>query len=145
MKKTDSKDSVSPSLQIDNYIKTLDDWRGRMIARLRKLILDADPNLTEEWKWDTPVWSHNGNVVAAGAFQDHIKLNFFKGAKLEDAQGLFNAGLDAKATRAIDLFEGDMVDETALQNLVRAAVALNGTKSKPAKPGGARKSNSANS
>ena len=130
MKKTDSKDSVSPSLQIDNYIKTLDDWRGRMIARLRKLILDADPNLTEEWKWDTPVWSHKGNVVAAGVFKDHVKLNFFKGASLEDPKGLFNAGLDAKATRAIDIAEGEQINEAALKDLVRSAVAYNTSGSK---------------
>jgi hypothetical protein len=130
MKKTDSKDSVSPSLQIDNYIKTLDDWRGRMIARLRKLILDADPNLTEEWKWDTPVWSHKGNVVAAGVFKDHVKLNFFKGASLEDPKGLFNAGLDAKATRAIDIAEGEEINEAALKDLVRSAVAYNTSGSK---------------
>ena len=130
MKKTDSKDSVSPSLQIDNYIKTLDDWRGRMIARLRKLILDADPNLTEEWKWDTPVWSHKGNVVAAGVFKDHVKLNFFKGASLEDPKGLFNAGLDAKATRAIDIDEGEEINEAALKDLVRSAVAYNTSGSK---------------
>ena len=130
MKKTGSKDSVSPSLQIDNYIKTLDDWRGRMIARLRKLILDADPNLTEEWKWDTPVWSHKGNVVAAGVFKDHVKLNFFKGASLEDPKGLFNAGLDAKATRAIDIAEGEEINEAALKDLVRSAVAYNTSGSK---------------
>jgi len=130
MKKTDSKDSLSPSLQIDNYIKTLDDWRGRMVARLRKLILDADPNLTEEWKWDTPVWSHKGNVVAAGVFKDHVKLNFFKGASLEDPKGLFNAGLDSKATRAIDIAEGEEIDEAVLKDLVRSAVAYNTSGSK---------------
>ena len=130
MKKTDSKDSLSPSLQIDNYIKTLDDWRGRMVARLRKLILDADPNLTEEWKWDTPVWSHKGNVVAAGVFKDHVKLNFFKGASLEDPKGLFNAGLDAKATRAIDIVDGKEIDEAVLKDLVRSAVAYNTSGSK---------------
>jgi hypothetical protein len=130
MKKTDAKDSVAASQQIDNYINGLDDWRGEMIARLRKLILDADPNLTEEWKWDTPVWSHKGNVVAAGVFKDHVKLNFFKGASLEDPNGLFNAGLDAKATRAIDLAEGEEIDEAALKNLVRTAVAYNATGSK---------------
>ena len=130
MKKTDSKDSMTASQQIDNYIKGLDDWRGKMIARLRKLILDAAPNLTEEWKWDTPVWSYKGNVVAAGVFKDHVKLNFFKGASLEDPQGLFNAGLDAKATRAIDIVEGEEVDEVALKDLVRSAAAYNASGSK---------------
>jgi hypothetical protein len=96
-----------------------------MLARLRKLILAAAPVLTEEWKWNTPVWSHKGNVVAAGAFRDHVKLNFFKGASLADPGGLFNAGLDAKATRAIDIRENDKIDESALNALIRAAVAYN--------------------
>lgn len=130
MKNMDSKESVSPSQQIDNYIKGLGDWRGKMIARLRKLILDTEPNLAEEWKWDTPVWSHKGNVVAAGVFKDHVKLNFFKGASLEDPKGLFNAGLDAKASRAIDIAEGDEIDDAALKDLVRSAVAYNTSGSK---------------
>jgi hypothetical protein len=125
MKKTDSKDNVTASQQIDNYIKGLNDWRGKMTARLRKLILDAAPELTEEWKWDTPVWSYKGNVVAAGVFKDHVKLNFFKGASLEDPSGLFNAGLEAKATRAIDIAEGEEIDEGGLKELIRTAVAHN--------------------
>ena len=125
MKKTDSNDTVTASQHIDNYIKGLGDWRGDMVARLRKLILEADPNLTEEWKWDTPVWSSKGNVVAAGVFKDHVKLNFFKGASLADPKGLFNAGLDAKATRAIDIAEGEEINEAALKDLVRTAVAHN--------------------
>ena len=125
MKRTDSNDSSSASQQIDQYIKDLGDWRGKTIARLRKVIREAAPELAEEWKWDTPVWSHKGNVVAAGVFKDHVKLNFFKGASLEDPNRLFNAGLDAKATRAIDIAEGEDVDESALQELVRTAVAHN--------------------
>jgi len=96
-----------------------------MLARLRKLILEAAPDLTEEWKWDTPVWAYKGNVVAGGVFKDHVKLNFFKGASLEDPKGLFNAGLDAKATRAIDFSEGDEINGAALKDLVRAAVSYN--------------------
>ena len=130
MKKTESNDSLSPSQQIDRYIQELGDWRGEMVARLRKLVLEAGPNLTEEWKWDTPVWSHKGNVVAAGVFKDHVKLNFFKGASLNDPNGLFNAGLDAKATRAIDIAEGETIDEKALKDLVRTAVAYNTSCSK---------------
>jgi hypothetical protein len=130
MKKTDAKDSVSASQQIDNYINGLTDWRGKMVARLRKLILEAAPELTEEWKWDTPVWSYKGNVVAAGVFKDHVKLNFFKGASLDDPQGLFNAGLDAKATRAIDMAEGEDINQSALKDLVRAGVAYNTSGSK---------------
>jgi hypothetical protein len=125
MKKTDSKDNLTPSQHIDNHIKELTDWRGKLLARLRKLILEAAPELSEEWKWDTPVWSHKGNVVAGGAFKDHIKLNFFKGASLKDPNGLFNAGLDAKATRGIDFHEGDEINESALKDLVREAVAYN--------------------
>jgi hypothetical protein len=125
MKKIDSKDDLKPSQQIDKHIQELADWRGKLLARLRKLILEAVPELTEEWKWDTPVWSYKGNVVAGGAFKDHIKLNFFKGASLKDSHGLFNAGLDAKATRGIDFHEDDKIDEAALKDLVREAVAYN--------------------
>jgi|SRR5215471_518908 len=116
---------MNPSEQITRYIKDVGDWRGPMLARLRRLILAAAPVLVEEWKWNTPVWSHNGNVVAAGAFQDHCKINFFKGASLDDPDGLFNAGLDAKATRAIDIREGDILNEAALMQLIRTAVAHN--------------------
>ncbi|HEX2994937.1 MAG TPA: DUF1801 domain-containing protein [Anaerolineales bacterium] len=121
------KDNLTPSQQIDKYISEFNDWRGKALMRLRKLILESAPELSEEWKWDTPVWAYKGNVVAGGVFKDHVKLNFFKGASLEDPKGLFNAGMDAKATRAIDLGEGEQVDERALQELVRAAVAYNGT------------------
>ena len=130
MKKTDAEDGMTASQQIDNYIKGFTDWRGKMITHLRKLILEADPNLTEEWKWDTPVWSYKGNVVAAGVFKDHVKLNFFKGASLEGPKNLFNAGLDAKATRAIDIAEGEGMDEAALKDLIRTAVAYNASGNK---------------
>ena len=130
MKKPDAKGSMSASQHIDNHIKELTDWRGKMLARLRKLILEAAPDLTEEWKWDTPVWSYKGNVVAGGVFKDHVKLNFFKGASLDDPSGLFNAGLEAKATRAIDIAEGEEIDEAALKDLVRTAVTYNASGSK---------------
>ena len=133
MKKADSQDATTPSQRITNHIAELADWRGAMLARLRQLIFEADPAMVEEWKWDTPVWSQHGNVVAAGAFKDHVKLNFFKGASLQDPHGLFNAGLDAKATRAVDIHEGDTIDEPALQELVRAAVAQNAGKQKTVK------------
>jgi hypothetical protein len=122
---------MNASELIDRRIEALNDWRGKMLARLRALILEAAPNLEEEWKWDTPVWSHNGDVVAVGAFQDHVKLNFFHGAMLEDHR-LFNAGLDAQKTRAIDIYENDKMDEGALKDLIRAAAELN--ELKPAKP-----------
>ena len=130
MKMTDAKGSLTASQHIDKYIKDLSDWRGKLIVRLRKLILEAEPSLTEEWKWDTPVWSHKGTVVAAGVFKDHIKLNFFKGASLDDPGGLFNAGLDAKATRAIDIHEGEAINQDALKDLVRTAVAYNASSGK---------------
>ena len=116
---------MTASDQITAYIDKLGDWRGKTVARLRAVIRAASPDLVEEWKWSTPVWSSQGNVLAVGAFQDHVKLNFFKGASLDDPAGLFNAGLDAKATRAIDLRQGDRLDEAALRDLIRAAVALN--------------------
>ena len=125
MKKATSTNSPTPSQLVTNQIAELADWRGNMLARLRQLILAADPDITEEWKWGTAVWSHKGNVVAVGAFKDHLKINFFKGASLKDPKGLFNAGLEAKATRAIDLHAGDKINEAALKELIRAAVALN--------------------
>jgi hypothetical protein len=125
MKTAESPDSLPPAQLITNHIAELADWRGKLVARLRKVILAADPDIVEEWKWGTPVWSRKGNVVAVGAFQDHVKINFFKGALLPDPHGLFNAGLEAKATRAIDLYEGDRLNEPALKELIRAAVAYN--------------------
>jgi hypothetical protein len=116
---------MNPSELIDKQIAELADWRGQMISRLRKLIHETDPDITEEWKWNTPVWSHQGLVCAAGAFKETVKMNFFQGAFLEDPHTLFNAGLDAKKTRAIDFREGDAVDESALKELIRAAVAHN--------------------
>ena len=96
------------------------DWQGKMLARLRQLVLEAAPDIKEDWKWDTPVWSQKGNVLAMVAFKDHIKLNFFKGASLDNPQRLFNAGLDAKSTRAIDLSQGETIDESVLKDLSRA-------------------------
>jgi hypothetical protein len=116
---------MTASEQITKHIKGVPGWRGSMLARLRKLISEAAPGLVEEWKWNIPVWSKNGNVLALGAFQNHVKVNFFKGAALSDPKRLFNAGLDAKASRAIDIREGDPVDEAAIKDLVRAAVELN--------------------
>jgi hypothetical protein len=128
---------MNPSDQITAYIDELGDWRGTTVARLRAVIRAASPDLVEQWKWNTPVWSYHGNVLAAGAFQNHVKLNFFKGASLDDPAGLFNAGLDAKTTRAIDLHRGERLDEAALQHLIRAAVALDRAPTKP-KSRGAR-------
>lgn len=116
---------MNPSERIDNQIAELTDWRGQLIAHLRKLIHEVDPDITEEWKWDTAVWSHNGLVCAVGTFKKAVKMNFFQGAALEDVHKLFNAGLDAKKTRAIDFHEGDTVDESALKELIATAVAHN--------------------
>jgi hypothetical protein len=121
----ENQDNLTPSQLITDQIAELSDWRGDMLARLRTLVLDAAPGITEEGKWGSAVWSQKGLVCSAGVFKDHVKLNFFKGASLDDAQGLFNAGLDAKATRAIDFSAGDSVDESALKDLIRAAVAYN--------------------
>jgi hypothetical protein len=108
--------------QIDAYIESLDGWQRATASRLRTLVHEADPGIVERWKWSTPVFSHGGDVCAIGAFKDHLKVNFFKGALLPDPAGLFNAGLDAKTSRAIDLRPDDDVDEVAFRELVRAAL-----------------------
>jgi len=124
MNTTKAGDSAAAK-QITQYIAETRDWRGKTVGKLRKLVLAAAPDITEEWKWGTPVWAHNGLVCAAGVFKDHVKLNFFKGASVPDPKGIFNSGLDAKATRSVDFFEGDKLDEAGLKTLIRAAVALN--------------------
>jgi hypothetical protein len=125
MKKADSRVGLDPSQLITNQIAKLGDWRGKILSRLRIVILEADPHLTEEWKWNTAVWTRNGLVCSAGAFKDHVKINFFHGASLKDPKRLFNAGLDAKKTRAIDFGEDDNIDASTLKDLIRAAVAHN--------------------
>jgi hypothetical protein len=116
---------MNPSEQITQQIEELTDWRGPMLARLRELVHEAYPQISEEWKWGSAVWTFNGNVVSGGVFKEHLKLNFFKGAELEDPHGLFNAGLEAKKSRGIDFHEGDELDTAALKELFQAAVALN--------------------
>jgi hypothetical protein len=127
----------SPSELIDSRIAELGDWRGAMLARLRALIREADPEVTEEWKWSTPVWSHDGIICTGESYQKVVKLTFAKGAALPDPLGLFNASLQGNVRRAIDFHEGDKLDEPSLKALIKAAVALN-TKSsahdKPAAP-----------
>ena len=117
--------ALTPSQEIDKFINDLTDWRGKWIKQFRALILKTAPEVAEDWKWGVPVWTCKGNVVASGVFKDHVKLNFFKGASLPDPKKLFNAGLEAKATRAIDIAENDKVDEAALKDLIRAAVDFN--------------------
>lgn len=119
------------SSRIDQYISELDDWRGLALARLRKAILEADPAIVEAWKWmGSPVWCLDGNIVVGNAHKEEVKLTFSHGAALADPHQLFNNGLGGKVWRAIDVFEGDKVDEKALTALVRAAIALNKEKAK---------------
>lgn len=116
----------SPSRLIDARIRELDDWRGETLSRVRALIKQADPEVVEEWKWrGVPVWSHDGMICTGESYRSAVKLTFAKGASLEDPTGLFNASLDGNARRAIDLHEGDKIDEKALKALIRAAVVLN--------------------
>jgi hypothetical protein len=121
----------SASQQIDDRIKELGDWRGATLARLRDLIKDADPDVVEEWKWrkatnpGVPVWSHNGVICTGETYKRVVKLTFFKGASLDDPSGLFNASLEGNTRRAIDVHEGEEIDEQAFAALVRAAVRLN--------------------
>ena len=116
----------SASASIEAKIKELGDWRGKMLARVRKIIHDADPEIVEEWKWmGTPVWSHSGIVCTGETYKNVVKMTFAKGAWLKDPSGLFNSSLDGNVRRAIDIHEGDKVDEAALKDLIRAAVALN--------------------
>src|SRR5437763_1910480 len=107
--------------QVDAYIASLEGWQREMATRLRQLIHEADPGIVESWKWGTAVFDRGRDVCALGAFKDHLKVNFFKGASLPDPAGLFNAGLEAKVSRAIDLRPGDELDEDAFRDLVRSA------------------------
>src|ERR1700745_631191 len=127
------KEGASPSQWIDARIKELGDWRGETLARIRMLIKQADPEVVEEWKWrGVPVWSHAGMICTGETYKNVVKMTFAKGASLEDPSRLFNSSLEGNARRAIDIHEGDKVDEAALQDLIRAAVALNlRGKSKP--------------
>jgi hypothetical protein len=116
----------SASVLIDRRIKELADWRGKTLARVRKIIHEADPEILEEWKWmGTPVWSHGGIVCTGETYKSIVKLTFAKGASLKDPSGLFNSSLDGNTRRAIDIHEGDEIETTALKELIRAAVALN--------------------
>src|SRR2546425_9438268 len=128
----------SASALMDEKIEELGDWRGKTLAKVREIIYEADPEILEEWKWvkptnpGTPVWSHGGIVCTGETYKNVVKMTFAKGARLKDPSGLFNSSLDGNARRAIDIHEGDRVDEAALKDLIRAAVALNlKGKSKP--------------
>jgi hypothetical protein len=123
---TKANGGQSPSELIDARIKELGDWRGEMLARIRKLIKQADPDVVEEWKWrGVPVWYHDGMICTGETYKSVVKVTFAKGASLEDPSGLFNASLDGNTRRAIDFHDGDEVNEKALKALIRAAVELN--------------------
>ena len=122
----EGKGGDSPPQRIDASIKELSDWRGKMLARVRILIKQADPEVVEEWKWrGVPVWSHAGIICTGETYQKVVKMTFAKGASLADPAGLFNSSLEGNTRRAIDFHEGDQIDEKALKALIRAAVALN--------------------
>jgi hypothetical protein len=125
MKKRGTKEAESASGRIDARIEDLDDWRGEMLSRLRAIIREADPGVTEEWKWNNPVWSHDGIICTGESYKKVVKMTFAKGASLPDPSGLFNSSLEGAVRRAIDFHEGDKVDAKALKTLIRAAVALN--------------------
>ena len=125
---TRAKDGDSPSRLIDARIKELDDWRGETLAHIRKLIKQADPDVVEEWKWrGVPVWYHAGMICTGETYKNVVKMTFAKGASLNDPSNLFNSSLDGNTRRAIDIHEGDKIDEKALKALIRAAVELNTT------------------
>lgn len=126
---TDVAGADTPARLIDRRIAALGDWRGETLARVRALIKAADPEVVEEWKWrGTPVWSHAGIICTGETYKAAVKLTFAKGASLEDPAGLFNSSLEGSTRRAIDIHEGDRIDEAALKALIRAAVALNASK-----------------
>jgi hypothetical protein len=126
MTKSGSQNGKSPAQLIDARIRELGDWRGEMLGRLRAIIREADPDIVEEWKWrGVPVWSHGGLICTGETYKNIVKMTFFKGAALKDPSRLFNASLEGNTRRAIDLREGEKIDEKALKTLIRAAVALN--------------------
>jgi hypothetical protein len=132
-----ASDKTNASKLIDERIKQLGDWRGETLSKVRTIIKEANPDIVEEWKWvkptnpGTPVWSHNGGICTGETYKNVVKLTFFKGAALSDPSRLFNSSLEGKVRRAIDISEHDKVDETALRNLIREAVALNVESKKP--------------
>ena len=131
MKESNASQDQAASSLISRRIAELDDWRGKTLSRIRALIKEADPDVVEEWKWvkatnpGTPVWSHNGGICTGETYKNVVKLTFFNGAALNDPSGLFNSSLEGKVRRAIDIKENENINEDALKNLIREAVALN--------------------
>jgi hypothetical protein len=120
------KDTTAPAAKmIDARIKELGDWRGKMLGKLRSLVKEADPDVIEEWKWENPVWSHDGLICTGETYKKVVKMTFAKGASLDDPSGLFNSSLGGNTRRAIDFHEGEKINEAALKALIRAAVTLN--------------------
>jgi hypothetical protein len=128
MKKMGGPLEGPPSELIDKAIAALDDWRGETLAKIRKLIHEADPDVVEEWKWGIPVWSHDGIICTGESYKTAVKTTFAKGASVEDPSGLFNSSLEGATRRAIDFRQGEAIDEAAFKALIRAAVALNASK-----------------
>lgn len=129
-KKSGSQPGKSASELIGEQIDELADWRGKMLGRLRALIKEADPDVVEEWKWSTPVWSHDGLICTGETYKKVVKMTFARGAALKDPAGLFNSSLGGNTRRAIDFHEGEKIREPALKALIRAAVSLNKSKAK---------------
>ena len=125
MKKSTTTKGASPSRMIDARIEELDDWRGKTLSHVRALIKQADPEVVEEWKWNVPVWSHDGLICTGESYKSAVKLTFARGASLKDPSRLFNSSLEGNTRRAIDIHEGDDIDADAFKKLIRAAVALN--------------------
>ncbi len=134
MKKSDASQGQPASELISKRIADLGDWRGETLSRMRRLITKAAPDVVEEWKWMNPIWSRDGIICTGESYKNHVKLTFARGASLKDPAGLFNSSLDGNTRRAIDIHEGEKVDESAFKALVRQAVALNSSgRSKPSK------------
>ncbi|MGA3800089.1 DUF1801 domain-containing protein [Pseudomonas fluorescens] len=128
--KTDKVDSNEASALIDERIRELADWRGETLAHVRKIIRQADPEVIEEWKWGVPVWSHAGIICTGETYKQVVKMTFAKGASLDDSSKLFNASLEGNTRRAIDIREGEQIDEMALKALIQAAIELNTSRTK---------------
>jgi len=136
MEKQSTEDTKSPSQLIDERIEELGDWRGQMLLKVRNLIRQVDPEVVEEWKWrGTPVWYHDGMICTGETYKSAVKMTFAKGASLEDPSHIFNSSMDGNARRAIDFHEGEEVDEEAIKELIRAAIALNKSSLKPSRKG----------
>jgi hypothetical protein len=128
MNKSPTPKGLTPTQLIDYRIKELGDWRGKLLSEIRALINAADPQVVEDWKWNIPVWSHDGLICTGETYKEHVKITFARGAKIPDPKGVFNASLDGNARRALDLYEGDKIPKVAFKSLIEEAVKLNQSK-----------------